>query len=80
VALAVAEKLVARGVIEPGSEVAVISTAHGLKFGEVKQAYHAGALADVSPRWANPPVHVEARTEAVRAVLRERLDRLGAFG
>jgi threonine synthase len=80
VALAVAEKLVARDVIRPGSEVAVVSTAHGLKFAEVKQAYHASALADVSPRWANPPVQVPATTSAVLQVLRDRLDRPGTFG
>jgi threonine synthase len=73
VALAALQRLVSRGEIRPGSEVAVISTAHGLKFAEFKVGYHRRTLPGLQPRWANPPIEVTANVDAVEAVLRERL-------
>jgi threonine synthase len=69
VALAAMEKLVAQGVIARGSKVAVVSTAHGLKFPDFKVGYHKGALADVTSRMANPPVDLPAELGAVRQAL-----------
>jgi threonine synthase len=73
VALAALEKLVARGTIERGSRVAVISTAHGLKFPDFKVGYHRGQLPEVQSAWPNPPVEVPAELGAVRAALDARL-------
>lgn len=67
VALAVARKLAARGEIQPGQRVVVISTAHGLKFSEFKVGYHEGTLADVLARHRNPPVELPADAGAVKA-------------
>ena len=69
VALAALEKLVARGVVAKGSRVAVVSTAHGLKFPDFKVGYHKGALADVTSRLANPPVDLPATLDAVKGAL-----------
>ncbi|PTL76873.1 threonine synthase [Vitiosangium sp. GDMCC 1.1324] len=69
VALAALEKLVAQGVIARGSRVAVVSTAHGLKFPDFKVGYHRGALADVTSRYANPPKDLPADLDAVRKAL-----------
>jgi threonine synthase len=44
VALAVLKKLVARGEIEGGQQVVVISTANGLKFTDFKIGYHERTL------------------------------------
>ena len=69
VALAAVEKLVAQGVIARGARVAVVATAHGLKFPDFKVGYHRGALADVTSRLANPPVDLPADLDAVRGAL-----------
>jgi threonine synthase len=69
VALAAVEKLVAQGVIARGARVAVVATAHGLKFPDFKVGYHRGALADVTSRLANPPVDLPAELDAVRGAL-----------
>ncbi|HVE86727.1 MAG TPA: threonine synthase [Myxococcales bacterium] len=76
VALAALEKLAARGTIPGGSRVAVISTAHGLKFPDFKVGYHRGSLAEVDSRWPNPPLELPARAAEVRAALDDRLPRL----
>ena len=52
-----------------GSRVAVVSTAHGLKFPDFKVGYHRGTLADVTSRYANPPVELPADLDAVREAL-----------
>lgn len=78
VALAALEKLIARGQVQKGERVIVISTAHGLKFTEFKAAYHLGtgarpsegqpgSVADKSYR--NAPVEVPAAIDAVRGAL-----------
>jgi threonine synthase len=69
VALAAVEKLVAQGVIAKGASVAVVATAHGLKFADFKVGYHRGTLADVTSRYANPPVELPASLDAVRGAL-----------
>jgi threonine synthase len=74
VALAATEKLVARGVIRKNDRVVVISTAHGLKFVEMKLKYHQLALEGIESRMANPPIALPARYEAVRDRLRQEID------
>jgi len=73
VALAVLEKLVARGVIQAHERVVVISTAHGLKFTDFKVGYHDRTLAGVAPRYANPPVELPAEYSAVSAAIDRRV-------
>ena len=74
VALACLEKLVARGVIDRGERVIVISTAHGLKFTEFKTRYHENAL-DFEARHANRPVPMGSEPAEVVAALHRLLDR-----
>jgi threonine synthase len=72
VALAVLEKLVRRGDIQPDQRTVVISTANGLKFTDFKVRYHEGQLDEygVAPRYPQRPVELPADFEAVkRAVL-----------
>ena len=64
VALACLLKFIQRGEIQKNSRVVVISTAHGLKFGEAKAAYHTGPPG-VRGRYANPPVELAADRQAV---------------
>lgn len=80
VALAALSKLVAKGTIRKGSQVAVVSTAHGLKFPDFKVGYHRGTLPEVQSHLPNPPVELPARLEAVRDALARRLDRTGRIG
>ena len=75
VALAALEKLVADGTIRKGSRVAVVSTAHGLKFAEFKSGYHARSLEGLKARHANAPVEACASVDAVRSALDRILDR-----
>ena len=70
VALAVLEKLVARGDVRASDRVVVISTATGLKFTEFKIAYHALAGASSRPH-ANPPIEVPNSYDAVRRAIDE---------
>jgi len=49
--------------------VAVVSTAHGLKFPDFKVGYHQRSLADVTSRLANPPIDLPASLDAVRGAL-----------
>ncbi len=71
VALAALIKFVARGEVKPGERVVVVSTAHGLKFGDPKTAYHTDTLPGVVPRYRNPPVELAAdRTAVYDAVMR----------
>src|SRR5260370_10473173 len=67
VALAVLEKLVRAGTIQPGQKTVVISTANGLKFTDFKVKYHEPALAQLgiaSPE-ANQPVELPPHFHAV---------------
>ncbi len=69
VALAALKKAIQRGDIGRKDRVVVISTANGLKFTDFKVGYHRGALADVTSRYANPPVELPANLDAVRSAL-----------
>jgi threonine synthase len=73
VALAAVKKLRAAGTITDSDDVVVISTAHGLKFGNVKAAYHANTVAHVEADQRNEAVQLPATTDAVyEAVERHR--------
>ncbi len=65
VALAVLEKLLARGVIDKKARTVVVSTASGLKFTEFKVRYHERALPGLSCAYANPPVSLPADFDKV---------------
>ena len=69
VALAALRKLLARGDIDRGERVVVISTANGLKFADFKIGYHSGALPGLTFRHANPPVELPNDYDAVRRAL-----------
>ncbi len=69
VALATLFKLVERGDVQPSDRTIVLSTAHGLKFTDFKIRYHDQALPDVSARYANPPLEVEADLEKISRVI-----------
>ncbi len=68
VALAVLEKLVARGVIGRDQRAVVISTANGLKFTDFKVQYHEAALRElgITSRNANRAVELPADLDAVK--------------
>lgn len=66
VALAVLEKLVAKGEITRSDRVVVISTASGLKFPDFKVGYHQGTLEGIADTYANHPVLLPANYEAVK--------------
>jgi threonine synthase len=69
VALAVLEKLVARGDIDRSERVVVISTANGLKFTDFKVRYHEGTLEGIVPRHARRPVELPNDYDAVRRAI-----------
>jgi threonine synthase len=58
VALAVIEKLVKKGTIQPHERVVCVSTAHGLKFTEFKTRYHENKLPGIDADLANPPQYL----------------------
>src|SRR4029079_6144120 len=72
VALAVLIKLLKAGKIKKTERVVVISTAHGLKFVEMKVKYHQKEL-DFPCRHANQPIELPARLDAVKEVLNKAL-------
>jgi threonine synthase len=74
VALAVLIKLLKAGKIDKSERVVVISTAHGLKFTEMKVKYHQKEL-DIPCRYANQPVELPARLDAVKEALQKMLKR-----
>jgi len=73
VALAATIKLAKSGAIPAGARVVVISTAHGLKFADFKSRFHQGEIPGINPELQNPPVHVPADVNAVRAAINGRL-------
>jgi threonine synthase len=75
VALAVLRKLLGAGKIDKAERVVVISTAHGLKFIEMKVKYHQGEL-EFPSRHANRPVELPARLDAVKAALDRAIQQL----
>jgi threonine synthase len=78
VALAVLLKLLKAGKIDKGERVVVISTAHGLKFVEMKVKYHQKEL-EFPSRYANGPVELPATLEAVKGAL-QKLERRNQAG
>ena len=75
VALAVLFKLLKKKVIAPHERVIVISTAHGLKFTEFKLKYHESRLKNITPHYANLPIEVPAKYDAVRDTLFRELEK-----
>lgn len=73
VALAVLLKLLKSGKIDPAQRVVVISTAHGLKFVEMKVKYHEQSL-DFPSFQANQPIELPARLDAVKEALNVALE------
>ena len=69
VALAVLEKLVARGEITRDQKAVVISTANGLKFSDFKLQYHTRQLEGIDARLANTPVELPNDYDAVRRTI-----------
>lgn len=65
VALAVMEKMIARGEIQADDRVVVISTAHGLKFTDFKVRYHENSLPGVKAAYQNPPVSLPPDLDAI---------------
>src|SRR5438477_5136168 len=76
VALAVLIKLLKAGKIDKSERVVVISTAHGLKFIEMKVKYHQRELG-FPCRHANQPVELPASLDAVKSALANALERTG---
>ncbi len=75
VALAVLEKLVARGTIDRGQRAVVISTANGLKFTDFKVRYHERRLGElgITSRYANQPLELPGRARRRQARVFEML-------
>jgi threonine synthase len=69
VALAVLEKLIARGEVTREQKVVVVSTANGLKFSDFKLQYHTRQLAGVDAQLANTPVELPNDYDAVRRAI-----------
>src|SRR5258707_1661596 len=74
VALAAMIKLLKAGKIDKAERVVVISTAHGLKFVEMKVKYHQCEL-EFPSHHANQPIELPARLDAVK----EALEKFGNF-
>jgi threonine synthase len=66
VALAALVKLVARGEIDKGSRVVVVSTASGLKFADFKVRYHEGRIEGVTSQHPNQPIPLPNDYDAVK--------------
>ena len=78
VALAALIKLLKAGRIDKSERVVVISTAHGLKFVEMKVKYHQKELG-FPCRYANQPIELPARLDAVKDALKKALKKGGRF-
>ncbi len=74
VALAALIKLLKTNKIDRSERVVVISTAHGLKFTDFKVRYHEEAL-DFSCRFANKPIELPPRVDAVKEALQQALQK-----
>jgi threonine synthase len=75
VALASLIKFAARGEVKPKDRVVVVSTAHGLKFGNVKADYHMNRLPGITPHYANRPVELAANRQAVYDAVMRHMDK-----
>ena len=65
VALHAARSLAEQGIIKPDERVVVIATANGLKFSQMKTAYHSHQLKDIQVKYGNTPIEIEASVEEV---------------
>lgn len=74
VALAVLEKLVARGDIKKKDRVVVISTANGLKFTDFLFKYHTDQIKGVKSDYAFHPVELPADYDAIKNAISEKLE------
>src|SRR5947207_8252140 len=75
VALGVLIKLLKAGKIDSSERVVVISTAHGLKFVEMKVKYHQREL-DFPCRYANQPIELPPKLDAVKEALDKALEKV----
>ncbi len=75
VALAALEKLRAKGTIEPGQKVVVISTASGLKFTQFKIRYHDDEIPGVESKHPNKPVALPSEYQAVKSAVFKELEK-----
>ena len=73
VALAALIKLAERGDIAATDSVAVISTAHGLKFPQFKTDYHWHKLPGMTSHYANTPVELPADYDRVVEAIFDRV-------
>jgi len=73
VALAVTEKLAARGVLKSTDKVVVISTANGLKFTDFLTKYHMNELDDVESEFPFSAVELPADYDRVRDTILENI-------
>jgi threonine synthase len=64
--------LLKAGKIKKSERVVVISTAHGLKFVEMKVKYHQREL-EFPSRYANQPIELPPNLDAVRSALDKAL-------
>lgn len=78
VALAAMLKLLKAGKIDKSERVVVLSTAHGLKFVEMKVKYHQKEL-DFPSRHANQPIELPANLDAVKSALDRALETRARF-
>ena len=69
------QKLVTRGEIRKSDRVVVISTAHGLKFVDFKIRYHRDEIEDVAAGYANSPIELPARYDAVHDRMLREIER-----
>jgi threonine synthase len=76
VALAGLIKFVERGEVKKNERVVVVSTAHGLKFGNVKADYHTGRLPGITATYANPPVELAPDSQAVYGAVMRHMDKI----
>jgi len=74
VAMAVLEKLIARGEIGASDRVVVISTAHGLKFSEFKIRYHERLIEGLEARYANTPIELSGDLGTVQEAVEKKLN------
>lgn len=78
VALASLQKARASGLIKGGDQVALISTAHGLKFAESKTKYHLDQLEGLTAQSPNQPRAVSADLKSVRDEIQRYIDSMGS--
>lgn len=76
VALAALQKLKNNKTILPDETVVVISTANGLKFTDFKVKYHENSLEEVTAKFQNMPVEIEANIDLVKKIVHEKVEEI----